>query len=228
MRPSLPSALLVALALPALAADSISEGSPLPPVDVSEALVRLDDAKTLGQPLTEPLGDLGVILAAQPGDVALRSRLMAHVEDLVERARGSFVSEVELAALRREFVAARLERALDALGDRALAGRWTREQYGDVAAAMIQRAEVFVDAPDPSGYRARVMAALERSMMRAVDARHAIETLRLELIGDRLQLLSEALDREVAEGRLGKDEAARIIDRQVLRAWTYYQSLGRA
>ena len=149
-------------------------------------------------------------------------RLFSHIESLSSSALEAFVVEQEVAALRREFVSARLFRALDAISDRAIAGGWTREMAQDVATEFVQRAETFVDAPDPIAYRDRVMAALERATMMASSTSQMLAILRQEILMDRLSLLESELQVMIKNGKISRKQHAESYRRQVLRARLFY------
>lgn len=219
----LAAALSAALALPALSHEKLDLEPALDPIEVSSQLIQLDKLYDSGHSIESALGDIEELVADLPSDPELRARLKAHVQDLAEQARQSFVHAQEIAALRREFVAARLQRSLDALRDRALAGGWSREEAQAVAAELIGRAETFVDAPEPAAFRNRVNAALERAYLQASSTSQMLSLLRIEILEDRLGLLEQELMQMVKTGQMSLEDSQAAFERQVLRARLLYQ-----
>ena len=76
----------------------------------------------------------------------------------------------------------------------------------DVAAEFIQRAETFVDAPDPVDFRNRVMGALERSTMMATTTAQMLSILRQEILMDRLTLLRTELQAMFDNGEISFEQ----------------------
>ena len=212
------------LALPLFAQDvePLDVEPAVDPVAVSTKLVQLDVQSYSEEAVDETLTTLEDLIGDLPSDPQLRARLLSHIEDLRASALEVYVIEQELAALRREFVSARLFRALGALSDRATAAGWTREMAHDVAAEFIQRAETFVDAPDPVDFRNRVMAALERSALMASSTSQMLSILRQEILMDRLALLRNELQAMLNNGEISFEQYVESYQRQVVRARMLY------
>lgn len=206
----------------ASSASRIDVAPAVDPVTVSTTLNQLDQQKNSEALLDEVLNTLQDLVANVPSDPELRARLLGHIESLRSSALEAFVIEQELAALRREFVSARLFRALDVLSERAIAGGWTREMAQEVAAELIQRTETFVDAPDPIDFRNRVMAALERSTMTASSTSQMLAIFRQEVLMARLALLESELQAMRKNGKISPKQYEESYRRQVLRARLFY------
>ena len=213
-----------AAALPAL--DDGPEHSPrkaAPFADqVSEALIQLEVMQSLGLPLESSIENLREIVEALPTHQDLRARLARYVEDLNERARQAYITAAELSSLRRQFVAARLDRALAALEERAESGGWSPEELARVASQLIGRAEMFVDAPDPAAYRARVEAAIERAALGAAEAAQMMRSLRIELLLERLEMARQDLLRRIQEGYVDPADYAKLYAAYVASARAAY------
>ncbi len=221
------SAVFLALPLFAQDVEPLEVQPAVDPVTVSTKLVQLDLRSHSEESVDETLTTLEDLIDELPSDPELRTRLLSHLEDLHSSALEVYVIEQELAALRREFVAARLFRALDALSDRAVAGGWSRETTRMVATEFLQRSETFVDAPDPMDFRNRVIGALERSSMMATTTSQMLAILRREILMDRLALLRFELQAMLNTGEISFQQYSESYQRQVLRArlvyieWTY-------
>ncbi len=195
---------------------------------LSMQLSQIDEIYASGKPISAALGDLSALVASLPAHSALRARLMAYVADLEQRALAAYISAQEMSALRREFVAARLDRALDALRDRALAGGWSRPDVERVAIHLIGRAEMFVDAPDPAAYRARVMAAIESALLSTSDTVSMMRELRIQLLLGRLEIVEGELIALVKDGVISASEFDALYAHQVQRARQVYMAWASA
>lgn len=216
------TAVLFALPLFAQDAEPLDIEPVVDPVAVSTSLVQLDVASGSEKSVDNTLTTLEDLIEDLPSNPELRTRLLSHIADLRSSTLEVFVIEQELAALRREFVSARLFRALDALSDRAIAGDWSRDMAQAVAAEFFQRAGTFVDAPDPVDFRNRVMAALERSVMMASSTSQMLAILRMEILMDRLSLLESELQAMLTNGEISVEQYQESYQRQVIRARMLY------
>ncbi len=163
-------------------------------------------------------------LAAMPTTDELRLRLQAALDELLERAQNAYLDEFDLAMARRQVVDARLDRAFLALQDRAIGGAWTPEQMRSVAMGWLERADVFVDAPNPEDYRARVMAAMEYLLLTTTGVAETIREMRLELLRLQLQSAISRLDQAIANGTMTEEDHARLLKIYTIRTRVIYQS----
>lgn len=187
-------------------------------VAVSTNLLQPDVQTGSDESVERTIITLDELIRDFPSNPELRTRLLDHIAQVRSGTRQVFVIEQELAALRREFVSARLLRALNAISDRAIAGDWSREMAEMVAADFFQRAGTFVEAPDPADFRNRVMAALGRSVMMASSTSQMLAILRMEILMDRLQLLESELQAMLADGAITLEQYRESYRRQVVRA----------
>ena len=187
-------------------------------VVVSTNLLQPDVQTGSDESVERTIITLDELIRDLPSNPELRTRLFNHIAQVRSSTRQVFVIEQQLAALRREFVSARLLRALNAISDRAIAGDWSREMAEMVAAEFFQRAGTFVEAPDPVDFRNRVMAALGRSVMMASSTSQMLAILRMEILMDRLQLLDSELQAMLADGAISLEQYRESYRRQVVRA----------
>lgn len=159
-----------------------------------------------------------------PSAAAIRVRLQAHLDALIERARFTFVSALEVSFLREQFIEARLDRALYLLMVRARTTGWSHEAYDEVVAQLVARARVAVGHPDVEMYRVRLQSALEEaramathSAQRAGLAR-ALSSLHLELIRSRLMRAYQYVTQRARFGKVSREDTMRILELLVLRA----------
>lgn len=168
--------------------------------------------------------DLQDQIAAMPDAAALRARFASILGDLHDRAQAAYIHELEIAMLRREIVDARIDRALAVLQQRAEAAGWSPAEVRAVAMAWIARADVFVDAPDPEAYRARIMATMEVAMKRAAGVLDDVRELRIELLRLQLQSATSRLDAALASGEISEHEYEELIAANIRRVRAIYMS----
>ena len=168
-------------------------------LDISDSLYRLDALAAKGEDLAQELETLEHIIAGIPTLASLRARLSTYVEQLTERARQTFIDERDAALLRQQFVQARLDTALAQLAERARGGGWSVEQYQAVLSQWIARARVFVDAPDPSAYRARMQSALDTAYRNATSVAEIVMSMRIQMAEARLVDAQKDLARRVKD-----------------------------
>jgi len=168
-------------------------------LDISDSLYRLDALAAKGEDLAQELEILEHAIAGIPTLTSLRVRLSTFVQQLSERARQTFIDERDAALLRQQFVQARLDIALAQLAERARGGGWTAEQYQTVLSQWIARARVFVDAPDPSAYRARIQSALDTAYKNAVSAAQIVMSMRAQMAEARVIEAQSDLARRVKD-----------------------------
>ena len=201
---------LATLAVFALApASAVAEALPNPELepipasvalDISESLQRLDRLAWDGQDLGPELKILAQAINGGATVESMRARFMAYVEELTQRTRQTFVDQRDVALLRQQFVSVQVDHALDLLAERARGGGWTAEQYESVVAGWVARARVFVDAPDPAAYRARLMAALQTAYENAANLAEIMTAFRLQIIDARLTAAQRTVTRRAKAG----------------------------
>lgn len=131
--------------------------------------------------------------ALAPRAAELRDRLQRFVDELIQRARTAFVTELEAAYLREQFIEARLDLALTYLEARAAAGNWDEDAYRRVVAGLVARARAAVGYPSVELYQARLEAALEDARASATGVVTQLRQFRLELIRSRVMRAYEFL-----------------------------------
>ncbi len=191
-------------------------------LNISDSLQRLDALVVKGEDLTQELDTLQGVISEIPTIASLRARLAAYVEQLSERARQTFVSESDAALLRQQFVRARLDFAFAELAERARGGGWSAEQYQTVVSQWIARARVFVDAPDPAVYQARLQSMLDTAYQNAVSAADIVMSMRIQMAKARLVEAQKDLARKAKDKVAIQQDYDRVVkltlDRKILEA----------
>ena len=235
MKLTLQAALLAAIALvPASLASDADKDLQFEPVDgitsvdadlaVSKSLDGLDQKRESGGSLIDEIMALQQQLASMPTDAELRLRLQSILDELIARAKTTYLQEFDLAMARRQMVDARLDRAFLALQERAAGADWTIEQMRSVAMAWLARAEVFVDAPDPEAYRSRIMAAVELAILQASSIKQATSEMRLQLLQLQLEAATSRLAAAQQDGSISEADYDRLLQLAITRARVIYQS----
>ncbi|MEM8713412.1 MAG: hypothetical protein AAGG01_20905, partial [Planctomycetota bacterium] len=211
-----------AFALDAVKVESATKANDA--TDLSLALHRLDESREDRFTLLGAILDLQQRIAASPSAQDLRDRLAPVLEDLYSRAQDSYIREFELAAIREQIVHMRLERAIEALHERAIGGGWSREQLAEVTASWMARADAFIDAPDPSAIRARVSAALDLAIQRSAGILESVREMRVELLRLQLEVAKQRMLSAVAQGQMSEPEFEEQLALHVARARAIYLS----
>lgn len=177
---------------------------------VSETLNQIDDLVTFGFPIVSALDALQAQVDSFPGSSSLRARMTSYIDDLLERTGQTFIDAQDAANLRQRFVNARLDSALSRLERRARGGGWTAQQFTAVLSSWTARADVFVDAPDPQQYRARVMAAIATAAKDAKTVTDVMRDLQMMLLQVRLEEARQVLLRRVAASNVSRADYNRV------------------
>lgn len=190
--------------------------------DLSLALDRLDDTRENRFTLLGAIIDLQNQIEASPSAQDLRDRLAPILDEFYSRAQESYIRDFELAAIREQIVNARLDRAIEALHERAIGAGWSREQLAEVTASWIARAEAFIDAPDPAAYRARVSAALDLAIQRSAGILESVREMRVQLLQLQLEAARQRMLSAVAQGQMSEVEFEALMAAQTARARAIY------
>ncbi|QDV04818.1 hypothetical protein Poly30_03120 [Planctomycetes bacterium Poly30] len=129
----------------------------------------------------------------------LRSDLVASAESLLQRIEQGRIDVFDVELLRLEVVNARLSDGIASFVARARAEEWSEEVFESAVLRWLHGTEIFDDAPEPDSYRARVIAALEFSLLTSSGTEAAAGGLSVEML--RLRLAIAIRRFEIARNR---------------------------
>ena len=210
---------------PLAAAQDLSEPILVPPVCTDATGVHHARDVTLASlPGEGRLALSGAIRVLQeqinglPTNDELRQRVMAALDHLASRSSVAYVGAHDLALLRHDLAAAKLDRAIRVLEARAEASGWTEQQFRAVAMGWLARADAFVDSPNPAAYRARTMSAIERALLTASGIAESVRAMRLQLLELQLQAAIMRLRLAREDGSVSAYDHDRLLAIYVARA----------
>ncbi|MEM1452680.1 MAG: hypothetical protein AAF957_10560 [Planctomycetota bacterium] len=181
-------------------------------VKATSALDQIEDLVLFGLPVTGGICTFEDTVGTLPIESAMRARMSRLLEDFRARSERAFIGFQDVAALRTEYVQARIDDAMDDLYKRAVGGGWSRQEYADKVEEWVQRSRVFADAPDPADYRERFRQAIKQPIQDAKSVARLHQSMQANYMEKRVQWAIDLAMARMAEASLEAADKQRVLD----------------